>query len=106
MARRAISVAAQVADEALPGRVTRWRQSEATASPRIGPARRHKRASGACSFRASAPVEAVVDARPSTGTTGGPQDPTSAVAERCGVSALSDRRTEATRGTLEGRRQL
>ncbi len=43
MARRAISVAAQVADEALPGRVTRWRQSEATASPRIGPARRQIR---------------------------------------------------------------
>jgi hypothetical protein len=45
MARRAISVAAQVADEALPGRVTRWRQSEATASPRIGPARRQKQGS-------------------------------------------------------------
>src|SRR5205085_7354626 len=27
------------------------------------------------------------------------------VAERCGVSALSDRRTEATRGTSEARRQ-
>ena len=33
MARRAISVAAQVADEAIPARVTRWRQSEATGSP-------------------------------------------------------------------------
>jgi hypothetical protein len=46
MARRAISVAAQVADEALPGRVTRWRQNEATASPRIGPARRQKQGTG------------------------------------------------------------
>src|SRR5438105_14549136 len=36
MARRAISVAAQVADEALEGRVTRWRQSEAKGSPRTG----------------------------------------------------------------------
>src|SRR5947209_20250195 len=48
MARRAISVAAQVADEALPGIVTRWRQSGVTAFPRIGPARRQKRGYGAC----------------------------------------------------------
>jgi hypothetical protein len=37
---------------------------------------------------------------------GGPQHPTSALAERCGDSALSDRRTEATGGIIEGRCRL